>query len=133
MEKSNSEEYKWEVTIFQSGTTIAKKGNMSPHFYIVGCPGYTDEEMMNMRRNVAHEVCRFMNGEPPAGGIITIDHFDEWGNIVLDTGIKVQATGPYYDRKPPALDWSQNDTDAAKEQRAALTRDLFNRIQRSTS
>lgn len=122
-------DYKWEVTIFQSGTTIAKKGNMSPHFYIVGCPGYTGTEMMNMRRNVAHEICRFMNDEEPEGGIINVDHFDEYGRMVLDSGIVLSSTGPYYNRNPPALDWNWNDSPAAKEQRAALTRDLFNRIQ----
>lgn len=114
----------WQTTIFQSGTTIAKKGSSAPHFYVVGCPGYTDEQMAKMRFEVAEEICRWMNGEKPKGGIIAVENFTPEGNLVLSSGIQIHATGPVYDAEPPKLCWTQLETEEAREQRRALIQDL---------
>jgi len=125
-----TEEEKWKVSCFPSGTTIAKKGNVDPHFYIVGCPGYDDSEMSRTKYKVAQEVCRYMNYEEPIGGILEVDHFDMWGKVVLSNGIKLSPTGPSYDSDPPNLNWKQNESEEANEQRRMLTYDLIARMMR---
>ena len=117
---------KWEVAFFSSGTTIVrlKEHQHKPNLYIYADAAVDDDRYARDRYAMCYQLRDFMNGGPrPAW----LDDFERVSEIEAKSlsGGSITATGPSIDKDPPNLNWVQDDSDDATNDRARLMDFVF--------
>ncbi len=118
----------WEPQFFQSGTTVLalRSAARKPHLYVHADSSYDEDRYQRDRYVMCDELAAFMNGvgKRPAW-LDDMERVSEVKAVSL-AGASVRATGPSIDIDPPRLNWREDDSDEAKNDRARLMDALFN-------
>ena len=116
----------WKVTTYGSGTVIVTRGRMDrPWLYVYG-PRDEDEAVeYRARQLLARELCTHMNGGSKPDWLKALIRWTE-NDASCPEGRSITATGPMVTvGDPNALSWVQDNSDAAKNQRARLMDRVF--------
>jgi hypothetical protein len=117
----------WGQQFFQSGTTIValRSAVRKPHLYVHADSSSDEDRYQRDRYVMCYELAAYMNGvgKRPAW-LDDMKRVSEATAVSL-TGASVRATGPFIDIDPPRLNWREDDSDEAKNDRARLMDALF--------
>lgn len=117
----------WGSQFFPSGTTIValRNGMRKPHLYVFADSSADDDRYQRDRYVMCDQLAAYMNGigQRPAW-LDDMERVSEVKAVSLH-GASVSATGPCIDIDPPRLNWREDDSDEAKNDRARLLDALF--------
>lgn len=117
----------WEPRFYGSGTTIValKTHTHKPHLYVYSDSAVNEDRWMRDRYAMCNQLADFMNGggERPVW-LDDMERINEVSARAL-TGASIDATGPMIDIDPPNLNWRQDESDEAKNDRARLMDAVF--------
>jgi hypothetical protein len=97
-----------------------------PHLYVHADSSYDEDRYQRDRYVMCDELAAYMNGvgKRPAW-LDDMERVSEVKAVSL-AGASVRATGPSIDIDPPRLNWREDDSEEAKNDRARLMDALFN-------
>lgn len=121
MTKTSGEMWSW--VSYPSGTTVVNSpltGKPQPWLYVcmVGNPDDLDDQ--TDRYLMCDQLVMWLNGEASRPAWIDDMNRVSESKLLAPDGAFIEATGPMYDRNPPACDWWNRDDDEAKDMRARL-------------
>lgn len=116
----------WDVAFYGSGTTIVllKECQRKPHLYVYSDSAIDEDRWMRDRYQMCYDLAAFMNGGERPRWLNDLDRTTEIEAISL-SGASIQAVGPMVDVDPPNLNWHQDDSDDAKNDRTRLMDAVF--------
>ena len=115
----------WEPAFFGSGTTIVRTDDpRKPHLYVYADVAVDDDRYMSDRYQMCYQLAEYMNGGERPAWLDDFERTDEYSAASLAGG-QIFATGPSIDVDPPNLNWVQDDSDDAKNNRARLMDAVF--------
>jgi hypothetical protein len=116
----------WQSQFYGSGTTIVtlKKEIHKPYLYVYADKGVSEDRYMRDRYEMCDQLAAYMNGGERPVWLADMERVSEVLAVSL-AGASISATGPSIDIDPPNLNWREDDSDDAKNDRARLMDALF--------
>lgn len=116
----------WDVAFYGSGTTLVrlKEYQHKPWLYIYADSAIDEDRWMRDRYQMCYDLVAFMNGGPRPSWLTDLERITEIEAVSL-SGASIQAVGPMIDVDPPNLNWCQDFSDDAKNDRARLMDAVF--------
>lgn len=115
----------WRPMFYGSGTcNVSTFLPRMPYLYVCG-PRHEDDDISQRNRmQMCYELAEFLNGGSRPPWLDDMERRSEDSCDDLD-GSSIRATGPSIDIDPPNLNWREDNSDEAKDDRARLMDRLF--------
>lgn len=116
----------WHVRSYHSGTMNVEIKSLlrKPWLYVFADHAADEDRQQRERYQMCEQLAAFLNGGARPAWLA--DMIRTSGTVAVSlAGASISAIGPVIDRDPPNLDWVDDESDDAKDDRARLMDALF--------